>query len=83
MAFLANFDNFLNSAFSDAAFIGAEKKRLMLVESGVLKRTWLLLASIAKHSKKTFIEVLLTLGIIYASMFCVLIGAIGAALRFS
>lgn len=81
VAFLSNFENFLESAFSDSRFIGAEKKRILLTEKGALKLICALLGSIATHSKVTFVELVLALIVIYGSALAVLIGVITATAK--
>lgn len=83
LAFFANFENFLDSSFSDSKFVSAERRRVILTEKSPLKRIGKLLYSIAKHSKITFVELLLAMVIIYVSMFTVLISAIGGVLKIS
>jgi len=82
LALTANFEAFLNAALSDNAFLGAEKKRLILTERNFAKRIFLMLATTWKHSKITFVEIVLALVVVYGAMCCVMIGAWGAALKF-
>jgi len=70
----------MEHAFSDADFMKAEKKRLRLVEKSAAKRMWLLLCSLASHSKMTFFEFIIAVLITYSAIITVLIGALKASL---